>query len=103
MENGAQQSGTDSLHGASLFSSVSFVAVAAMVAAAALCLLPGVGILQIVLPGAGRVGLLVIVIVLGFSGVLVSTLFILPATMRGKVGGFFGSALLCLGFVAMMW
>ncbi len=102
MENGAQQSGTDSLHCASLFSSVSFVAVAAMVAAAALRLLPGLGISQIVLPGAGRVALVVIVMVLGFSGALVSTLLNLPATMRRTLVVLFATALLCSGFVALM-
>ena len=50
MENSAQQSGMDSVHGASVFSSVLFVTVAAMVAATALCLLPGTGISQMVLP-----------------------------------------------------
>jgi hypothetical protein len=102
MENGAQQSRTDSLHGASPFSSVLFVAVAAMVAAAALCLLPGMGISQMVLPGAGRLALGVIVMVLGFSGVLVSALLNLPDTMRRTLMALFATALLCSGFVALM-
>lgn len=100
MENSAQRSGMDSVHGASVFSSVLFVTVAAMVAAPALCLLPGTGISQMVLPGAGRVAL--VVMVLGFSGVLVSTLLNLPDTMRRTLVVLFATALLCSGFVALV-
>ncbi len=102
MENRAQQSEMDSVHGASLFSSVLFVAVAAMVAVAALCLLPGLGTPQMVLPGAGRLALVVMVMVLSFSGVLVSTLLNLPATMGRTLVVLFATALLCSGFVALV-
>ena len=102
MENSVQQSGMDSVHGASVFSSVLFVTVAAMIAATALCLLPGTGISQMVLPGAGRVALVVMVMVLGFSGVLVSTLLNLPDTMRRTLVVLFATALLCSGFVALV-
>jgi hypothetical protein len=102
MENRAQQSEMDSVHGASLFSSVLFVAVAATVTAAALCLLPGLGTSQMVLPGAGRMALVVMVMVLSFSGVLVSTLLNLPDTMRRTLVALFATALLCSGFVALV-
>jgi len=99
---GAQQGGMDSLHGASLFSRVLFVAVAAVVAVAALCLLSGLGTQQMVLPWAGRVALAVMVMVLGFSGVLVSTLVNLPDTMRRTLMVLFAAALLCSGVVALV-
>ena len=102
MENGAEQSGMDSVHGASLFSIALFVAVAAMVAVAALCLLPGLVTPQMVLPGASRVALVVMVMVLGFSGVLVSTLLNLPDTMRRALLVLFATVLLCSGFVALV-
>jgi hypothetical protein len=102
MESSAQQTKMDSVHGASLFSSVLFVAVAATVAVAALCLLPGLGTPQIVLPGAGRVALVVMIMVLGFSGLLVSTLLNLPDTLRRTLLVLFATALLCSGFVALV-
>jgi hypothetical protein len=102
MENSAQHSGMDSLNGTSLFSSVLFVTVAAMVAVGALCLLPGLGTPQIVLPGAGRVALVVVVMALGFSDVLVSTLLNLPDTIRRTLVVLFATALLCSGFVALV-
>ena len=102
MENSAQHSGMDSLRGTSLFSSVLFVAVAALVAVGALCLLPGLGTPQMGLPGAGRVALVVVVMVLGFSGVLVSTLLNLPDTIRRTLVVLFATALLCSGFVALV-
>jgi hypothetical protein len=100
MENSTQQSEIDSLHGASLLSSVLFVAVAAMVAVGALWLLPVLGAPQMVLPGAGRMAL--VVMALGFSGVLVSTLLDLPNTMRRTLVVLFAAALLCSGFVALV-
>ena len=100
MESGAQQSGMDSLPGASLLSSVLFVAVATMVAVGALYLLPVLGTPQLALPRAGRVAL--VVMALGFSGVLVSTLLDLPNTMRRTLVVLFAAALLCSGFVALM-
>ncbi len=72
MENRAQQSGMDSVHDVSVFSNVLFVTVAAMLAAAAVCLLSGMGMSQMALRGSGRFALAVTV--LGFSGVLASTL-----------------------------
>jgi len=57
MENPRQQSGMESLHCASLVSSILFVTLAAMVAAAAFCLLPWVRISQTSLPGVSRVAL----------------------------------------------
>src|ERR1700676_51928 len=100
MESGAQQSGMDSLHGASLLSSMLFVAVAAMVAVGALWLLPMLGTPQMVLPGAGRMAL--VVMVLGFSGMLMSTLLDLPNTMRRTLVVLFATALLWSGFVALV-
>jgi hypothetical protein len=100
MESGAQQSGMDSLHGASLFSSVLLVAVAGMVAVGALWLLPVLGTPERVLPGAGRMAL--VVMVLGFSGMLVSTLLDLPNTIRRTLVVLFATGLLCSGFVALV-
>jgi hypothetical protein len=100
MESGARQSGIDSLRGASLFSSVLVVAVAAIVTLGALWLLPVLGTPQMVLPGAGRMALLVMV--LGFSGVLVSALLDLPNTMRRTLLVLFATALLWSGFVALV-
>jgi hypothetical protein len=54
------------------------------------------------LPGAGRVALVVMVMVLGFSGVLVSTLLNLPDTIRRTLVVLFATALLCSGFVALV-
>jgi hypothetical protein len=102
MKNGTQHTGMESPHGASLLSSVLFVTVAAMVAAAALCLLPGLGIPQMGLPGACRVAMVVLVMTVGFSGVLVSTLLNLPDTLRRTLMVLFATALLCSGFVALV-
>jgi phosphatidylserine synthase len=102
MESGRQQTGMESLHGASLLWSVLLVTVAAMVAAAALCLLPGLRIPQMGLPGWGRVALVVLVMRLGFSGVLVSTLLNLPDTTRWTLVVLFAAALLCSGYVALV-
>jgi hypothetical protein len=101
MKNSAQQGEKDSARGATIFSNVSFVAVAATVAVAALCLVPGLWTSQMVLPGAGRVALIVIVMVLGFSGVLVSTLLNLPGRLRRALVVLFATALLCSGFAAL--
>src|SRR3977135_3574554 len=81
-ENVTHQTGMESLHGASLLWSVLFVTVAAMVAGAAHCLLPGLGIPQMGLPGWGWVALAVLAMMLGFSGVLVSTMVDLPDATR---------------------
>lgn len=100
MEKRTQPSGMDSAHDASVFASVLFVMAAAMLAAMALCLLPGMGVSQMVLPGARRMALAVMV--LGFSGVLVTTLLNLPDTMRRTLVVLFATALLCSGFVALV-
>ena len=84
MENRAQESGMDSVHGASLFSNVLLVAAARMV-----------------LPGAGRLALVVMVMALAFSGVILCTLLNLPDTMRRALLVLFATVLLCSGFVAL--
>jgi len=43
-----------------------------------------------------------VVMVLGFSGVLLSTLLDLPNTMRRTLVVLFAAALLCSGFVALV-
>ena len=100
MENRKQQSGIDSVHDTSAFLSVLFVTVAAMLVGAALSLLPGMGMSQLVFPGAERVALAVMV--LGFSGVLVTTLLNLPEATRRTLVVLFAAALLCSGFVALV-
>ena len=102
MENARQLNSIEPLHGASLLSSVLSVMSAAMVAAAAFCLVPGVGISQTSLPGACRVALVVLIMAVGFSGVLVSRLLNLPDTFRRTLMVLFATALLCSGFVALV-
>ena len=100
MENGKQQSGIDSVHDTSAFSSVLFVTVAVILAAGALSLLPGMGMSRMVFPGAERVALAVMA--LGFSGVLVTPLLNLPETTRWTLVVLFAAALLGSGFVALV-
>jgi hypothetical protein len=100
MENRRQQSGLDSAHDTSAFSYVLFVTVAVMLVGAALSLLPGMGMSQMAFPGAERLALAVMV--LGFSGVLVTTLLNLPETTRRTLVALFAAALLCSGFVALV-
>jgi uncharacterized membrane protein HdeD (DUF308 family) len=100
MENRKQQSGIDSVHDTSAFSNVLFVTVAVILAAGALSLLPGMGMSRMVFPGAERVALAVMV--LGFSGVLVTTLLNLPETTRWTLVVLFAAALLGSGFVALV-
>jgi hypothetical protein len=102
MENAKNQNLIESPNGASLLSSVLSLVAAAMVVAAVLCLVPGVGISQTSLPGACRVALVVLVMTVGFSGVLVSTLLDLPNTIRRTLMVLFATALLCSGFVALV-
>ena len=102
MENAKKQTLIESLNGASLLSSVLSVMAAATVVAAALCLVPGVGISHTSLPGGRRVALVVLVMTAGFSGVLVSTLLNLPDTLRRTLMVLFATALLCSGFVALV-
>jgi hypothetical protein len=100
MEKRRGQSGIDSVRDASVFPSALFVTVAAMLVGAALSLLPGMGMSRMVLPGAGRLALAVMV--LGFSGVLVTTLLNLPDKMRRMLVVLFATALLCSGFAALV-
>ena len=102
MENSTQPTGMESPHGASQLRSVLFVIASAMIAVAALCLLPEVRISQTRLPEEARVALLVLIMALGFSGVLVSTLLNLPDTLRRTALVLFVAALLCSGFVALV-
>jgi len=53
-----------------------------------------------VFPGAERVAL--VVMVLGFAGVLVTSLLNLPDTTRWTLVVLFAAALLCSGFVALV-
>ena len=101
MDNSAQRRGMDSTSCTSLFS-CGFFAVAAMVAAAAVSLLLGLGAPQTVLPAPARVALVVMVMSLAFSGVLLSTLLNLPDRTRVTLVVLFVTALLCSGFVALV-
>lgn len=100
MENRKQQSGIDSVHDASAFLSVMFVTVAAMLLGAALTLLPGMGMSRMTFPGAEHLALAVMV--LGFSGVLVTTLLNLSETTRRTLLVLFAATLLCSGFVPLV-
>jgi len=102
MGNSTHPTGTESLHDANPLWSVLFVAAAAMVAAGAFSLLPVVRISQMSLPEEARVALVVLIMALGFSGVLVSTLLNLPDTLRRTALVLFAAALLCSGFVALV-
>lgn len=102
MENRSSRE-LDSVHAISLLSGALLVAVAAAVAVAAICLLLGAGTLRTNLPGADRTALVVIVMALGFSGVLMSTLLNLPDAMRRALVALFATALVCSGFVALVW
>ena|SRR5258708_6611210 len=101
MENARQQNSIKSLHGASLVSSVLSVMAAAMVVATPTCLVPGVGISQTSLPGACLVALAVLVMAVGHSSVLVSTLLNLPDTLRQTSMMLFARAFSCSGYVAL--
>jgi hypothetical protein len=98
MENRKHQSEIDSVRDTSVFSCGLFVTVAAIVAA--LSLLPVMGMSWMVFPGAERAALAVMV--LGFSGVLVTMLLNLPETTRRTLVMLFAAALLCSGFVALV-
>jgi uncharacterized membrane protein HdeD (DUF308 family) len=100
MENRKQQSGIDSVHDTSAFVSVLFVTFAAMLVGAALSLLPCMGMSRMAFPGAERLALAVMV--LGFSGVLVTTVLNLPEKTRRTLVVLFAAALLCSGFVALV-
>ena len=100
MENRKHQSEIGSVRDTSVFSCGLFVTVAAILAGASLSLLRGMGMSRLVFPGAARVALAVMV--LGFSGVLVTTLLNLPDTTRRTLVVLFAAALLCSGFVALV-
>ena len=100
MENRKQQSEIDSVRDSSAFLSVLFVTVAAMLVGAALSLLPGMGMSRMAFPGAEHLALAVMV--LGFSGVLVTTQLNLPEVTRRTLVVLFAAALLCSGFVALV-
>ena len=102
MENRKHQSRLDSVHDTSGFSCGLFLTIAAIVAGAGLSLLPGMGMSRTVFPGDEGVALAVMV--LGFSGVLVTTLLDLLDATRRTLVVLFAAALLCSGFVALvMW
>ncbi|MGH9774202.1 MAG: hypothetical protein ACRD50_04570 [Candidatus Acidiferrales bacterium] len=90
----------ESVRDASVFSSTLFVTLAAMLAGAALSLLLGLGMSQMVVPGAKPLALALMVF--GFSGVFVSTLLNLPDTRRQTLLVLFATALLCSGFAALV-
>jgi hypothetical protein len=100
MEDRKQQNGIDSAHDTSAFSCGLFVTIAAILAGESLSLLPGMGMSRMVFPGAERVALTVMV--LGFSGVLVTTLLNLSDATRQTLVVLFAAALLCSGFVALV-
>ena len=100
MESRKQQSGIASVHDTSAFACGLFLTIAAILAGAGLSLLPGMGMSQMVLPGAERVALAVMV--LGFSGVLVTTLLNLSDATRRTLVLLFSTALVCSGFVALV-
>jgi hypothetical protein len=99
MENSTQ---LESAQRVSLLWSVLFVAAAAMVAAGAFSLLAVARMSQMSLPEEARNALVALVMPLGFSGVLVSTLLNLPDTLRRTALVLFAAALLCSGFVALV-
>jgi uncharacterized membrane protein HdeD (DUF308 family) len=100
MENRKHQSEIDSVRDTSVCSCGLFVTVAAILAGGALSLLPAMGMSRMVFPGAERAALAVMV--LGFSGVLVTMLLNLPETTRRTLVMLFAAALLCSGFVALV-
>jgi hypothetical protein len=100
MENRKQQSGADSVHDTGVLWSVLFVTLGAMLVGTALSLVPRVGMSRMVFPGVEHLALTVMV--LGFSGVLVTTLVNLPETTRRTLVVLFAAALLCSGFVALV-
>jgi hypothetical protein len=93
----------DSVHATSLLSGVLFVTVAAGVAVAAICLLAGTEASRTNLPNADRTALVLIFMALSFSGVLTSTLLNLPDRMRRASVALFATAIVCSGFVALVW
>jgi hypothetical protein len=100
MENRKHQSEIDSVRDTSVLSCGLFVTVAAILAGGALSLLPAMGMSWMVFLGAERAALAVMV--LGFSGVLVTMLLNLPETTRRTLVMLFAAALLCSGFVALV-
>src|SRR2546429_7568169 len=101
MDNSSQLRGMDSPSGTSLFSCGLFVAVAAMVAAAAVSFLPGLGAPQTGLPAPDRGALVVMGMSLAFSGVVLSEMLNFAGTTRGTLVVLFSTAVICSGFVAL--
>src|SRR5205807_2407894 len=93
--NTGHPGGAASVHATSAFSCGLFLTIAAILAGAGLSLLPGMGMSRMVFPGAERVALAVMV--LGFSGVLVTTLLNLSDATRRTLVVLFAAALLCSG------
>lgn len=100
MEKRKQQSGIVSVHDTSAFSCGLLVTIAAILVGSGFSLLPEMGMSRMVFPGAERVALAVMV--LGFSGVLVTTLLNLSDATRRTLVVLFAAALLCSGFVALV-
>src|SRR5260221_6402502 len=96
MENRKHQSGLDSVHDTSAFSWGLVVTVAAILAGAALSLLPGMGMSRMVFPGAERVALAVFGF--GFSRVFVTRLPSLPGANPRALGGVVSVALTSFRF-----
>ncbi len=101
MENRKQHGEINSVPDTSLLWNVLFITVAALLAGAALYLLPTVRMPQMVLHEAVRFAP-PLLMVLGFSGVLVSTLLNLPDATRRTLVLLFATALACSGFVALV-
>jgi hypothetical protein len=102
MANRAYQNRIESPRGVGHFSSGLFVAIAGTFVATALCLLPVLETPHTILPDAARWALIVILIALGFAGVVLSTLLNLSDTRRLTLVLLFATALLCSGFAALM-
>jgi hypothetical protein len=100
MEDRKRLSGIDSAHDTSAFSCGLLVTITAIRAGASLSLLPGMGMSRMAFPGTERVALAVMV--LGFSGVLVTTLLNLSDATRRTLVVLFTTAFLCSGFVALV-
>jgi hypothetical protein len=100
MDSRRGMGGKESAGSATVFSSVLFVTFAAMLAGAALCLLPPLGMTQMVVPGA--TAFVLALMVLGLSGVLVATMLNLPDTTRHTLLVLLATALLFSEFAALV-
>jgi hypothetical protein len=102
MANCTYQGRIESPRGMGVFSSGLFVVIAGTVAGAALCLLAVFGTPQTILPETARWVLVVMLMALGFAGVILGALLNLPDTRRLTLVVLFATALLCSGFAALM-